>query len=99
MPDDFLDALAAAPLADPQKPFLHGGRRKPGKKRNAVELADFRAERSAKKARLAREAHEHTEQLLAYYATTQIDPGKVARHIGITEDEARAGLARHGRAL
>lgn len=94
---DFLDKLGAAPLADPLKAFKLPGERKPRRKRSPAELAVGRAERAAKKARLDREAAERRATLYAYYASTTVPLDRVAAHIGVSEKEAAAGLARYGR--
>jgi hypothetical protein len=97
--NDFLDKLAAGPLANPSKIFLPEGRRKGDRKRSPAELEDFRADRLAKKERLASEAAENMRKLFAYYAGTDVPLDRVAAHLGIDEDRARAGLAEHGRQL
>lgn len=94
---DFLDKLAAAPLANPIKVFQVPGNKRPRRRRSPAELEDFRAERAAKKERLEREHDERVDALLAYYAATDVPLDRVASHLGIDEDAARGGLARHGR--
>jgi hypothetical protein len=96
--NDFLDKLAAGPLADPGKTFLPLGRRK-GQRRTPDELDQFRADRLAKQERAAREQRDRFDFLFGYYARTDIPVERVADHMGIDVDRAREGLAQHGRII
>lgn len=97
--NDFLDKLAAAALADPLKAFKVPGHKAPRRRRSPAELEDFRAERLAKKERLAREGRDKLDALFAYYAGTDVPLERVAAHIGVDLDVARQRLAEHGRAI
>lgn len=101
-PPPALAGLIGAPLANPLGHFIPGGKPKRAKRRTAEEqlalFGDLPAQqRLSRNARTTAAKLRDRAQMLDHYARTDVSLSAVAKHCGITEEEARAELARRNR--
>lgn len=100
MSDYDLAALAAAPLADPNKINLPAGRRTAPRGRTAEYYCEAMPQLSGRelRERKAKDRDRKLGSLLTYYAGTDIPFERVAEHTGLSLEVVTRAMADRGRA-